>query len=68
MYWWVGIKHMKHVQILLNVITYALNPLCEYDPKGKNYDHNTTILDSKLRLKHDWYVKIKKINMTSQEN
>ena len=44
---------MKHVQILLNVITYSLHPLCEYDPKGKNYDQNTTILDPKLRLKHD---------------
>ena len=53
---------------MLNVITYALHPLCEYDPEGKNYNQNISSLDAKLRLKHDWYVKIKKINMTSQEN
>ena len=43
-----------------------MHPLFEYDLNSKNYDQNMTILDPKLRLKYDWYVKIKKINMTIQ--
>ena len=59
MWWWVG---------GFQTITYSqpVHPLIEYDLNGKNYDQKmTTILDPKLRLKYDWYVNIKKINMTN---
>ena len=34
----------------------AVHQLFEYDLYGENHDQNMIILDSKLRLKYDWYV------------
>ena len=57
---WGGLIHaLKHLSLALTV-----HPLFEYDLYGKSYDQNMTILDPKFRLNHDWYVKIKKIDMT----
>ena len=46
--------------------SYSVDPLIEYALNGKTYDQNMTILDLKLTLKYDWYMKIKKIDKTIQ--
>ena len=45
---------------MIDYETTVVHPFFEYDLNGKNYDQNMTILDPKLRLKYDRYVKIKK--------